>query len=237
MEYTLSLALVDFLPVFFTAVGFTYIVRLVTYILPLHGKIARLGAALTVAGGLFKAVWKLLMAASGGTIDVNWMEDGLFVFMAPGYSMLAWSIWQTARSVQGKRIFSAWLVPLVFVVLMFAAAYSLFRSQPDSPAWERILLSSTVLATLVSGILLIVLAFRQKLAAAGWLFILNLVGIFILNGLARLPEQPIAMQWVEEGINAVSWLAFAIAASSVYQHARAKFGVDASVSGQLPIAA
>jgi hypothetical protein len=232
-EYTLSLALVDFLPVLFTAVGFAYVIRLVSSVLPAQGRIAFLGGLLVVAGGLFKAVWKLLMAVSAGAVDVDWMEDGLFVFMAPGYVLFTWSVWQVSRSVQGKRTLNAWLFPLILNLIMLGTSWYLFIARPDSPAWERILLSGTVLANVISGILLIVFAFRQRLTMAGWLFIANLFGIFILNGLARLPEQPISLQWIEEGINTFSWLVFAIAAGRVYQHALAKFGIAASVSAQL----
>jgi hypothetical protein len=108
---------------------------------------------------------------------------------------------------------------------MMSASWYLAGSQPASPAWERLLLSITVLATFGSGILLIIFALRQKLALAGGLFLLNLIGILILNGLARLSEQPIALQWIEEGINAVSWLAFALASLQLYQHARKRFGI------------
>lgn len=232
-EYTLSLAFVDFLPVLFTGVGFLYVVYLASSVLPVQGRIAFLGGTLVVAGGFFKAVWKLLMALSNGGLDVNWMEDGLFVFMAPGYVMFAWSVWQTARLVQGKRIFSVWMVPFVFIVIMFGASFYLFNSQPDSPAWERVLLSVTVLANVFSGILLVTFAFRQGLPVVGWLFIINLLGIFVLNGLARLSEQPISLQWIEEGINTVSWLAFAVAAYRIYQHARVKFGKDAPVAAKM----
>lgn len=230
MEYTLSLALVDFLPVTFTAVGLYYIFRMVAHINSLQGKIAALGAVLTVAGGFFKALWKLLMASSGGTIDINWMEDGLFVFMAPGYALLAFSVWQTVRSVRGMRTFHTWLAPIIFIVLMFAGSIYLYTSNPASPAWERVLLGVMVLATVITGILLIVFGFRQKMPLAGWLFILNLVGIFLLNGLARIDEQTIVLQWIEEGINTISWLAFMLAATKVYQYTRENFGVDASIT-------
>jgi hypothetical protein len=225
MEYTLSLALVDFLPVTFTAIGLYFIYRMVGHINPMQGNVAALGAILTVAGGFFKALWKLLMASSGGSIDINWMEDGLFVFMAPGYTLLAWSVWQTVRAVQGKTTFNTWLAPIVIIAVMFAGSYYLYTSNPTSPAWERILLSVMVLATVITGILLIVFGFRQRLPLAGWLFIINLVGIFLLNGLARMDEQTIALQWIEESINTVSWLSFAIAAKKVYENTRENFGV------------
>jgi len=230
MEYTLSLALVDFLPVAFTAIGLFYIVRMVAHIDSLRGKVAALGAALTVAGGFFKALWKLLMASSGGAIDINWMEDGLFVFMAPGYVLLAYSVWQTVRSVRGMKTFHAWMTPAIFIALMFAGSIYLFTSNPASPAWERVLLSVMVLATVVTGVLLIVFGFRQKMPMAGWLFILNLVGIFVLNGMARMPEQTIVLQWIEESINTTSWLVFMFAASKVYEYTRANFGVDTPIA-------
>jgi hypothetical protein len=225
MEYTLSLALVDFLPVTFTAIGLYFIYRMVAHINPTQGNVAALGAILTVAGGFFKALWKTFMASTGGTLDINWMEDGLFVFMAPGYTLLAWSVWQTVRTVQGKKTFNVWLTPIIIIAVMFASSYYLYTSNPGSPAWERVLLSVMVLATVITGILLIVFGFRQKLPLAGWLFIINLVGIFLLNGLARMDDQTIALQWIEESINAVAWLCFAIAAKKIYDNTRENFGV------------
>lgn len=228
MEYTLSLALVDFLPVLFTAIGLMYIVRMVSHINIQQGKIALVGMVLTVAGGFFKATWKLIMAATQSEVNITWMDDGLFAWMAPGYTLLAWSVWQTVRAVQRKKTFHTWLTPIIIIILMFASSIYLYTSNPTSPAWERILLSVMVLATIITGVLLIAFAFRQKLPLAGWLFIVNLVGIFLLNGLARIDEQTIMLQWIEESINTVSWLAFMFAAMKVYEYTRANYGVDAS---------
>ena len=226
MEYTLSLALVDFLPVFFTAVGLVAISRMVAHVNVTQGRVAFYGTLFTIAGGFFKATWKLLMASSNGAVDIRWMEEGLFVFMAPGYTLLAWSVWQTVRAVQGKKTSHAWIPPLIIIGVVFATSISLFVIQPESPAWERILLSLMVLATIITGIFLIIFGFRQGLPSAGWLFILNLIGIILLNGLARLDDQTIALQWIEEGINTIAWLAFAIASNQVYGYSRVHFGVD-----------
>lgn len=225
MEYTLSLALVDYLPVIFTAVGLSFIVRMVSHVDTVQGRVALVGAILTVGGGFCKATWKLLMATSNSAIDIRWMDDGLFAWMAPGYTLLAWSVWQTVRTVQGRKTYHRWLPPFILFEAFFAVATYLYFENPG-PAWERILLTLMVLATVVTGVLLIAFGFRQKLPLAGWLFIVNLVGIFILNGLARIDEQTIALQWIEQSINAVSWLAFAYAAMMIYQYTRANFGVD-----------
>jgi hypothetical protein len=226
MEYTIPLALTDFLPVIFTAIGLIYIARMVSHISKLHGQAAYIGAVLTVAGGFFKAVWKLLIASSGGAIDINWMEDGLFIWMAPGYTLLLWSVWQTVRSVSNKKTMNAWIAPLLFIAVMFAGSFYLYTSNPSSPVWERVLLSVMVLATVVTGILLIVFGFRQKMPLTGWLFIINLIGIFILNGLARIDTQTIALQWIEEAINAIAWLCFLIASQKVFDYTRKNFGVE-----------
>ncbi|HSM70115.1 MAG TPA: hypothetical protein VK851_01100 [Anaerolineales bacterium] len=225
MEYTLPLALVDFLPVIFTAIGLVYIARMVAHISKQHGQAAYVGAALTVAGGFFRALWKTFMAVSEGATDIHWMNEGLFIWMAPGYTLLLWSVWQAVRSVNDKQTHNAWTAPLVFIGLMLAASYSLYASNPASPAWERVLLTVMVLATVITGVLLIVFAFRQKLSIAGWLFIVNLIGIFLLNGLARIDEQTITLQWIEEGINTISWLCFLIASLEVFEHTRINFGV------------
>ncbi|GIK55680.1 MAG: hypothetical protein HND44_05375 [Chloroflexi bacterium] len=230
MEYTLSLALVDFLPVVFTAVGLFFIVRMVAYINGRQGRVAALGAGLTVAGGFFKAVWKLLMATSGGEMDIRLLDDALFILMAPGYTLLAFSVWQTVRAVRGQKTYHVWRAPVIFIGVMFALSAALYVSRPASPAWERILLSVMVLATVMTGVLLILFSFRQKLTLAGTLFIINLVGVFLLNGLARMPEQTIALQWIEESINAISWLAFMVAAVRVYGYTRENFGVDTAVA-------
>jgi hypothetical protein len=237
MEYPLSLALFDFVPVLFTAIGFLYLTRLVSSILPVQGRIAFFGGALIVTGGFFKALWKLLMALSNSTVDIGWMDDGLFVFLAPGYLLFAWSMWQVARSVQGKRIFGAWLLPSLISLMTLGISYTLFLSSPDSPAWERVLLTVTVIANFVSGILLITFAFRQKLSKAGWLFLINLAGVFLLNGLARISEQTIFVQWMDEGINTLSCLGFMIAAKIVYEYARTNFGVDATFGARHTVTA
>lgn len=233
MEYPLSLALLDFVPVILTAIGFIHLIRLVTSVLPAQGRIAFLGGILIVAGGFFKALWKLLMALSNSTVDIAWMDDGLFVFLAPGYLLFAWSMWQVARSVQGKTTFSAWLVPSLISFVALGTSYYLFLSNPESSASERVLLTVTVIANFASGILLITFAFRQKLPTAGWLFIINLAGVFLLNGLARISEQTIPVHWINESINTLSCLGFAIAARIIYAYVRANFGVARALDARL----
>jgi hypothetical protein len=230
MEYTLSLALVDFLPVLFAAFGYFYIFRLVSFVLPVQGRIALLGGILVVTGGLSRAIWKVLMASSEGTTNPVWLENAMFILMAPGYILLAWSVWQTARSVQGKRIFGGWLLPVTIILIVLLTSFYRYNSDSGSLIWERILLTTLVFATLLTGILLVIFAFRLQLTRAAGLFLVSLVIVLVMNGLARQSEQPIRLQWVEEVLNTVSWLAFAVGARILYQYARTNFGVDATAT-------
>jgi len=59
--------------------------------------------------------------------------------------------------------------------------------------------------------------------------------IFVLNGMARLPEMPISLQRTVEIINSVAWLVFALGARILYRYARINFGPDGSVA--FPLAA
>src|SRR5215204_1896427 len=111
-EFTLPLAILDFVPVLFTGIGLMYVIRLIFLVLPAQGRTAFLGGVMVVTGGSLRAVWKLLIVLSSGNLVVDWMGNSLFVLMAPGYVLLAWSIWQLMRSIQRKNIRNIWLVPL-----------------------------------------------------------------------------------------------------------------------------
>ena len=223
MEYTISLALVDYLPVIFTTIGFYFLYRMVAHVDGIQGKVFLVGAVLTVIGGFIKATWKLIIATSGN--DIRWMDDGMFAWMAVGYTLIFWSIWQTVRTVRGKNAFQPWIVPTVIGVLSLVGAYYLNVSMPESRAWKFTLLGIMSLASILTSILLIVFAFRQKLPVVGVLFIVNLIIVFVMNGLARMPEQTIALQWIEESINTVSWFCFAIASKKVLENTQENFGV------------
>lgn len=227
MDYTLSLALVDFLPVAFTAVGMFFVARMVWHTGQAQGQMAMLGAGLIVAGGFLKAAWKLIMAATQGGRDIRWLDNSLFILMAPGFVLMSAAVWCAVRAVRGRTLGPVWPAPLITIALMFAGSLALALRNPGSPAWERILLGVMVLATVVTSTLLIVFAFRQRMPFMGALFVVNLVGVFVLNGLARMDHQTIALQWLEESINTVSWLAFAFAAWRVYGYTRTTFRVDA----------
>jgi hypothetical protein len=210
MDYTVSLALVDFLPVIFSGIGVLVLAWMIGRFDSTSGKVAYLSAALIVLGGLSKAGWKLIIAATG--TDILLLENLLFIFLGPGFTLLSWSLWNAQQVMQDKEIAkNVWLRPLGVIVLFGTGAVSARVFQPDERYWFFILLTLTTFANMAVSVLVIRQSSwqGQKLAAA--LFIVNLVGVFALNGMARV-EQNIAMQWVEEILQVLTQLAFAVAA-------------------------
>ena len=210
MDYTLNLALVDFLPVIFSGVGVFLIARMIQRFDATSGKVAYLAVMLIVMGGLSKAVWKLTIAATGS--DILGLDDMLFVFLGPGFTLFSWSLWNAQQVMQGKTIAkNVWLRPLGVIALFGIGAISAKLAQPDERYWFFILLTLTTFANMAVSVLVIRQSLWQGQRLAAALFIVNLVGVFALNGMARV-DQTIAMQWVEEGLQVFIQLAFAVAA-------------------------
>lgn len=211
MDYTISLALVDFIPVIFSAVGVFLIARMIAEVVLTSGSVAYLSALLIALGGLTKATWKLIIATTGE--DIVWLDDLLFVMLGPGFTLLAWALWNMQLALRNKPPApKVWLRPLGVIALFGLGALSARIFQPQARYWVYILLTLTTFANLAVGVLLIRQAKRHGLTLAAGLFLFNLIAIFALSGLARVPEQTIALQWVEELLNTAAQGAFVVAA-------------------------
>ncbi len=230
MHYTVLLALYDFLPVLFTGVALYWVVRMVGFVCSEMGRTVALGALLVLAGGTAKATWKLIMAISSGAVDIRWLDNSLFVFMAPGFLLLAFGVWGMTRIVRQLSATPPRVLGPLSVALTLAVSLALALLMPDSPAWSRVLLGMMVVAALGLNVLFVIFAVRERLNLATLLLATNLVGTLVLNFLARLPNQTIPLQWVEQTVNSASWLAFAVATGIVYAHTRERYGVDAAAA-------
>ncbi len=229
MDYTVSLALVDFIPVIFSGIGAYFIAQLISRVEEASGKMAYLAAGLLVLGGLTKAGWKLIIATTGN--DIVWLDDLLFVFLGPGFTFMAWALW-TTRQILSRRIISSniWRFPLGVIAAFGLGAIMTRLLQPEARTWVFILLTLTTLANLTVGILLIQQARSQKLYMVAALFLFNLIAVFVLSGMARIPDQSIALQWVEESINVLAQGAFAFAAWKLAKAAAVYFSQPPEVT-------
>lgn len=211
MEYTVPLALQDFMPVALASAGLFFLAAMIARADRRAGRIALLGAWLIMLGGGLKAAWKLNMAMTGN--DVAWMSNSLFVLLAPGFTLMASALWSAHSRMRGRPLdFDITLVALGMVAVILAVAFVLGLLLPAGSAWKFVLLGVTTVANVVLSVLCIVQAFRMGQRNVAALFIINIVAVLVLQGLARIPEQTIPLQWTEQLINTFSSAAFALAA-------------------------
>ncbi|MFC2028986.1 hypothetical protein ACFLTX_03560 [Chloroflexota bacterium] len=209
MEPNLLLALEDFVPVLLTMLALVWLTRLAFSMNRQSGYIAVIGSLLVVLGGLLKAASKLLWVVSGE--QISWMENSLFLLMAPGFAMLSWSIWTGQRKIfRGIQTRIPYLVPIIILILVAGGA-AYFSGIEQGRTWFIILLTSVVLMTTIMLILLSRHAWHYQHRLTAFLFLLYLLITLALNGMARTPSPSISMEWIKQLVNttAAAILAYA----------------------------
>ena len=211
--YTLGLALEDFLPVIFSSIGLYFVSRMVKNVNARLGKMATIGFVLVSIGGFLKATWKLTMALTNAQTNIAWFDKGMFMWMSVGFTLLAFALWFMSEIRSGKRqLGRIWLGPSIVLGLSLVAI--LFTGFPDLTVntWRFILLGVMTIGNVVMVVLLIQQARYNNLNKMAWLFLANIVIVFVLSGLALMPEQSIPLQWTEQLLNTFGQGAFAYAA-------------------------
>ncbi len=198
---TVALALDDYVPVLLAGTGALLLADVVRRRVPDLAAAARLGAVLVLLGGLCKASWKLSLAISGE--DVTWLAELLFVLLAPGFTLLAW----TLLAARGRRLPVA--LPAAVVGAGLLGALALESTGP--------LLAVTVLASTSTAVIAILLARDVRDLLAAGLFGLQLVMAYALVPFAGT-GQTIGRQWWEQSLNSVGQAAFAVAAFRLRRH-------------------
>ena len=211
--YTLGLALEDFLPVIFSSIGLYFVSRMVKNVNARLGQMATIGWILVSIGGFLKAIWKLTMALTNSQTNIAWFDKGMFMWMSVGFTLLAFALWFMSEIRSSKRQPGRiWLGPTIVLGLSVIAIF--FTGFPDLTVntWRFILLGVMTIGNVVMVILLIQQARYNNLNKMAWLFLTNIVIVFVLSGLARMPDQSIPLQWTEQLLNTFGQGAFAYAA-------------------------
>ena len=121
MTYTVPLALVDFFPVVFSSLGLFFLARLVERSEPRSAALAYLGMVLVTLGGFCKAVWKLVLAATG--LSLSPLDQLLFVFLGPGFVMMAAALLRVRRAERGfPAKTSPWPIPSAICLASLSVA-------------------------------------------------------------------------------------------------------------------
>lgn len=211
--YSLALALEDFVPVIFSSLGIWFISQMVLQIDDALGRMAQTGWLLITIGGSLKAVWKLLMALSDTQINIVFFDKSLFVWMGVGFVLMSYAVSYALRVVDDrnprKRV---WLWPRITIVVFFAGGFATGFPDLSVSTWRFLFLGMLTIANVVLAVLLIRRARRLGMPLVALLFVVNIVVVFVLSGLARIPVQSIPLQWVEQILNTIGQGAFLYAA-------------------------
>jgi hypothetical protein len=208
-QYSVSVALFDFLPVAATALALALLARAIGQRYPALAPAVWLGALLVPLGGLCKATWKLIVAVYQR--ELVWLENQLFILMAPGFVLMAYSMFHARRAGQtgiqpdGPVFARARLWFWLTIPAAGAIAAALYA--PGSRLWFFWLLGVTTLGN-------VALLVNAALTARGYglggkvttYFVLNFAGTLALSGLARLPPGE-ATAWTQEIVNLFAQLA------------------------------
>lgn len=196
--YSIPMAVFDFVPNIAFLVGAFFLVKIAVIAKGRPcSRMVMAGALLVALGGILKATWKLLYAAN--IADIQFFSELQFILLAPGFLGLLIAVILLARNQSEKSQLAAftiapWKLPLLFVM--------------------------TITSLGAYGILTYI-SFRGKLHYAAIGFIFAFIGVLLMGGLASQP-QTVALQWIEQSINSISNLGFAIGTFLLYKNFRLK---------------
>lgn len=206
-SFSTSVALFDFLPVLISAAGLILLANALAVRLPKLKSLVWVAALSVPFGGLCKASWKLIVALSEQRID--WLENMLFIAMAPGFVGLAYALFHARRcwiepshKVSGRRM-------LMWMLLPLAVAASALLLAPEHRIWFFCLLAIT---TIANASLLVHAIRTARTGALSWgvtaAFAINFAATLALSGLSRLPDTE-ASAWIQESVNLLAQTALA----------------------------
>lgn len=194
VEYTVGLAILDFVPNIAFLVGALFLVRIV--ILNRGKPCSRMcmaGSLLVFSGGILKAIWKLLFTL--GIADIQWMSQSQFILLAPGFFALLVTVILLAREKTVK-----------------ASSITLAIAP-----WKIPLLALMTISSLGAQGILTYISFKRKARLAAALFIVAVLCMLGMSGMASGSEQTVATQWIEESINSIGQISFAFACWLLYR--------------------
>jgi hypothetical protein len=190
---TFGMALIDFVPNLAYLVGAYFLVRL---ILRERGKrcarMTMLGTLLVFLGGTLKATSKLIDALNNRPYTVNILSEAQFVMLAIGFLGTVTALILLARERRTSTpplsaallIMSPWKIP--FLLVMTLCQFGALG-------------------------LLTYLSFQRKIIFSGVLFITSAVLTLLMAGMAS-GSQVLQMQWIEQSINSLAQISFALGA-------------------------
>ena len=224
-QYSLVLALTDYIPIIFSGLGLWFTAKAIEQHEASIARLMRWATLFLVMGGLCKASWKLLIAS----VDVNliWLNHALFMFMAPGFTFIAFAMWAGRRQLAGKPLkATAWRCPASATALFALLAVGAAIAQDGGRTWFFILLLQLTVANILFTWHATKYSVMRQNRLAGALYVLNIIGVFAMSGFARVGDPSEAFQWLAQLTNTATQGSLALAGWLLWkkQHQSAAMG-------------
>jgi hypothetical protein len=211
-NYSLGLALFDFIPVLLSLSGLLLLANLIGNTTPSARWPALAGALLVGAGGLSKASWKLCWVLTRQDLAV--LDNLLFILMAPGFAWLACQTYSAQRVWRGGTVFAhSNVLALTLSVTILGASLiaTTGGGEGGGRGWFFVLLGSASLANIYLSGLLIRLSWTTQQRVTASLFLFSILLVLALGNLARFSAGSAPLQWLAEFLNALAHGTFALA--------------------------
>ena len=193
-EYSIALALVDFIPTFLFPIGAYFFQKFFKKQNYIQSQILWIfGGFLIFIGGFFKAIWKLNMATTQN--NILFLSDSLFVFQSVGFTCLLLGTFLFIRSQSNKT-----KIPKSTPLTALAV-------------WKIPFMALQTLTCIGTYGLLIHYGFKKENKKGALFLIISVIIIFLMVGLSG-SDMSISIQWIAELINTLGQLSFLLAGIS-----------------------
>lgn len=193
MEYSLGLALFDFVPVFAFLIAAYFLVRITLLARGKPcGRMMMAGTLLIFAGGFLKVIWKLLFTLE--IADIKIFSEAQFVILAFGF-----------------------LAMVVAVILITRGDKAGGGTVLAMAPWKIPFLAVMTICSLGAQGILTYISFKKGAKLAAVMFIIAVLCMLGMSGMASSMEQTITNQWIEESINSIGQISLAIGSFLLYQ--------------------
>ena len=198
--YTVPMALLDFVPVFFFLAGSVILQRC------LYNKMSKGAFALYAAGtinvfiaGFLKALYKLLYAAN--VCNFERLNVMFFPYQSIGFVLAAIGLvaMMTARQGEGKVYSFAPMLPLV--LLEAALGSSLGDAEPPMYEGTIIFILMMVVGLGTMDVIMAIISFKMKKPGAAICFIVSCICSMMMGYLATKNFDNAMMNWIAEAVN------------------------------------
>jgi hypothetical protein len=194
-QYSIGLCLLDFIPNIAFIIGGIFLFLLARNTQGNKTAILMLsGAILIFTGGTLKALWKLLYTL--GIADIKLFSEAQFTLLAPGF------------------------------LLMLLATIILARTPaPSAPLsliapWKIPFLATMTLCSLGTQGILAYISFKRDSKLSAYFFIVAILCMFGMAGMASGSTQTVANQWIEEVMNTIGQISFATGSFLLYRRSQ-----------------